>query len=226
MKFGVISDIHGNSTALNAVLNKLSQQHVDEIICCGDIIGIGGSPSEVITTVQNNCSYIIKGNHDVYPFVGDLNSEVAQLEKELFFDKTTNEQQSWLYKLPSYLYISSHDILVAHSKPNKPNSLGLENGNSGVKPRDYTAYMSDVESKYVTLGHTHTQHTVNGAKFGHNVLMINPGSVGGVYQQKAQYAILDTDTETVNTYETSYDTEKRDNIIKQIENEYNITLFE
>lgn len=225
MKIGIISDIHGNITALNAVLSEFFEKNIDTIICCGDIIGIGGSPNKVITAVQEHCDYIIKGNHDMYPFCGDLDSEVAEVEKQLFFDTTTQEQQSWLYKLPSYLYIEEHDILVAHSKPNPDESLGLQNGNAGVKPREYTAYMSDVDAKYVTLGHTHTQHTVDGSKFSHNVLMINPGSVGGVYQETAQYAILDTNSETVSTHSASYDTETRDDIIKQVGSDYDIQLF-
>lgn len=225
MKFGIISDIHGNLPALEAVLSELNQT-VDKIICCGDIIGIGGSPNEVITAVQNNCEYIIKGNHDMYPFKGTLSSTVGQVEKQVFFDETTEAQQSWLYKLPSYLQVPEHELLIAHSKPTKSESLGMKNGNAGVPPRDYTACISTIDTaSYVTLGHTHTQHKLDGAKFGHNVILINPGSVGGVYQESAQYAILDTEDDSVQTLSVPYDTEARDDRIRELEQTYNVSLL-
>lgn len=48
MKIGVITDIHSNIDALNAVLNKFQEIQVDKIICCGDIIGIGVDPEETV----------------------------------------------------------------------------------------------------------------------------------------------------------------------------------
>ena len=41
MKIGIITDVHSNIIALNAVLNEFEKIEVDKIICCGDIIGIG-----------------------------------------------------------------------------------------------------------------------------------------------------------------------------------------
>ena len=66
MRLGIITDIHSNIIALNAVLNEFKKRKVDKIICCGDIIGIGPNPEE---TVQNIIDIeekliIVRGNHE------------------------------------------------------------------------------------------------------------------------------------------------------------------
>ncbi len=60
----VISDIHGNKEALEAVLRAISSQGVDEIWCLGDIIGYGPDPKDCIDLVERNCSLLLMGNHD------------------------------------------------------------------------------------------------------------------------------------------------------------------
>ncbi len=60
----IISDIHGNLEALEAVLADIAQQNVKEIYCLGDIIGYGPNPRECIDLVMQNCAVTILGNHD------------------------------------------------------------------------------------------------------------------------------------------------------------------
>ena len=52
MKLGIITDIHSNIIALNEVLKKFEKIKIDKILCCGDIIGIGSSPEEVIQALM------------------------------------------------------------------------------------------------------------------------------------------------------------------------------
>ncbi len=64
MKRAVISDIHGNLEALQAVLEDIRQQNVDEIYCLGDVIGYGPNPCECLDLVMRRCAKTILGNHD------------------------------------------------------------------------------------------------------------------------------------------------------------------
>lgn len=64
MKRALISDIHGNLDALEAVLDDIRQQGVEEIYCLGDIIGYGPNPRECIDRVIAKCKVTILGNHD------------------------------------------------------------------------------------------------------------------------------------------------------------------
>ncbi len=62
MKVGLISDIHSNKIALEAVLNDMEE--VDMLVCLGDIIGYGPWPSECLDIVRNRSDVVIQGNHD------------------------------------------------------------------------------------------------------------------------------------------------------------------
>lgn len=68
MKLGVISDIHGNIAALDAVLAEFSRRGVDEILCLGDIIGIGPFPAETVRRIMSlkNLCGCVRGNHEGY----------------------------------------------------------------------------------------------------------------------------------------------------------------
>lgn len=224
-RVGVIADIHGNLPAFEVVLDEL-QGNVDYIVCLGDIIGVCGFPSEVIELVQDSCAVSIKGNHDIYPFAGNLGSEVAEFEKQLFFDETTEAQQSWLYKLPSMTNVEDSPLLLAHSYPFEGQSSGFEDGNAGVFPREFVEVGAEFEETILCLGHTHGQHSVDLESFGHSVLVVNPGSVGGYYQDEAQYSIVDTVEFTVEEFAVEYDKTPVTEKVKQMEETYNIDLLE
>lgn len=65
MRVAVISDIHANLPALQAVLAEIDQTGVDEIWCLGDVIGYGAHPSECVELVRERCSVCLVGNHDL-----------------------------------------------------------------------------------------------------------------------------------------------------------------
>src|SRR5476651_1494141 len=60
----IISDIHANLEALEAVLADIRQQNISEIYCLGDIIGYGPNPCECIDIVMGSCKLCLLGNHD------------------------------------------------------------------------------------------------------------------------------------------------------------------
>ena len=64
MRYAIISDIHSNLEALEAVLAEITKKNVDKILCLGDIVGYGPNPNECIKLVRKNCDVIITGNHD------------------------------------------------------------------------------------------------------------------------------------------------------------------
>lgn len=64
LKRAIISDIHGNLEALQAVLADIREQGVDETFCLGDIIGYGPNPCECLDLVIESCRVCLLGNHD------------------------------------------------------------------------------------------------------------------------------------------------------------------
>jgi predicted phosphodiesterase len=64
VKRAIISDVHANYEALQAVLAHIRTQHVDETYCLGDIIGYGPNPCECLDLVIDSCNVCLLGNHD------------------------------------------------------------------------------------------------------------------------------------------------------------------
>jgi len=64
VKRAIISDIHGNLEALQAVLEDIDAQGVDAIFCLGDVVGYGPNPCECVKLVRDRCQLVILGNHD------------------------------------------------------------------------------------------------------------------------------------------------------------------
>ncbi len=64
LRRAIISDIHGNLEALEAVLSDIDSQNVDAIFCLGDIIGYGPNPCECLDRVIDRCQVCLLGNHD------------------------------------------------------------------------------------------------------------------------------------------------------------------
>ena len=64
MRIAVISDIHANEEALDAVLGFLDAEGVDRTLCLGDVIGYGPAPSQCLAKVRERCDVIVAGNHE------------------------------------------------------------------------------------------------------------------------------------------------------------------
>jgi diadenosine tetraphosphatase ApaH/serine/threonine PP2A family protein phosphatase len=60
----VISDIHGNLDALQAVLGDIEKRGIERLVCLGDIIGYGPNPCQCLDTVMQRCEWALLGNHD------------------------------------------------------------------------------------------------------------------------------------------------------------------
>ena len=69
----IISDIHGNLPALDAVLADIRTQHVDDIVCLGDICGYGPQPIECIERVRSETAWTLLGNHDEAIYLQPVN---------------------------------------------------------------------------------------------------------------------------------------------------------
>ena len=70
MKRAVISDIHSNLEALEAVLQDIKNQGITEIYCLGDTVGYGPNPIECIELVRKNITVCLLGNHDQASQIG------------------------------------------------------------------------------------------------------------------------------------------------------------
>jgi predicted phosphodiesterase len=81
MRVAIISDVHANARALDAVLEEIDAERVDAVWCLGDTVGYGPRPNECCDTVKARADYCLVGNHDLVVLgrlsVSDFNDEAA-----------------------------------------------------------------------------------------------------------------------------------------------------
>ena len=65
MQIAVVSDVHSNLAALEAVLAAIDAAQADEIWCLGDVVGYGAQPDECTALVRERCAVSLNGNHDL-----------------------------------------------------------------------------------------------------------------------------------------------------------------
>jgi predicted phosphodiesterase len=113
MKIGIISDIHSNWEALNSVVKKLENE-VDEIYCCGDIVGYGPDPNECISYIKKIKGSVL-GNHDaaVIDKIDYYNkfNPLAQIAIDWTKENISKENFDFLNRLPLSLDINFGGII-------------------------------------------------------------------------------------------------------------------
>lgn len=201
MRIGLISDIHGNLPALDAVLDDMPA--VDEIVCVGDVVGYNPWPAECLERVRDVAMITVQGNHDRTVETPERYShnEMAQAGLEHAKAELTDEQRRWLAELSPRTTFAEGAYRLAHSHPD-PDHLGMY-----VRPRDFPRmrpYLDDYDG--IVIGHTHIQHEA----VIDDRLIINPGSVGQPRDgdPQAAYAVLDTDSNSVEMHRVAYDIDR------------------
>jgi predicted phosphodiesterase len=102
LRFLIISDIHANWYALQAVLANAENQY-DQIICCGDLVGYNPHPARAIDWTRTHCSVVIRGNHDkVVAGIDNIEwfNEVAQTAARWTTANLDADELSYLRELP------------------------------------------------------------------------------------------------------------------------------
>ncbi|MBN2710868.1 MAG: metallophosphoesterase family protein [Planctomycetes bacterium] len=157
-KYAIISDIHANLAALEAVLADIDSVGVSEIWCLGDIVGYGPQPVECLKLAKERCSIIIKGNHEgaLVPGGGErfnarAKSAIDWTRQAISASPGGAEWLEWIAGLPTHF--KYEDILFVHGSPREPTEEYL-------MPRDARNMLKmqpqfDTIERYAFCGHTH-----------------------------------------------------------------------
>jgi diadenosine tetraphosphatase ApaH/serine/threonine PP2A family protein phosphatase len=148
LTYGLISDIHGNLEALDAVLAELAD--ADGFLCLGDIVGYGADPGACLTRVRELPNLIcVAGNHDLAAVGGyDLSwfNPFARAAIGWTADRLTDEQTSYLRSLPSTAHVDSA-LLVHGSLPNEMDYI--------TSPAEARLCFDAMPGDLAFVGHTH-----------------------------------------------------------------------
>jgi predicted phosphodiesterase len=221
LRYLVISDIHANWEALEAVLQAAEGQY-EKILCCGDLVGYGADPNAVVEWTRDHCHAVIRGNHDKAGVnLADLEwfNPVAQVATVWTHHALTTDNMQYVAGL-AMGPLQVEDFCMVHGSPLNEDEYLINTGEA----EEAFAYQP---AQVVFFGHTHLQGGFDYQKKktrriapSRNLAvlkleegsgyLINPGSVGQPRDEnpEAAFVIFDSDEQTVVYRRTPYDIEK------------------
>lgn len=206
----IISDIHGNHEALQAVLADIREREIKEIYCLGDIVGYGPNPKECVDLVRKSCQVTLLGNHDQGALF-DPEGFNAGAERAIFWTRHTLESGNSLENERRWEFLGElprvhreTDLLFVHGSPRNPL-------NEYVFPEDIynqrkMERIFSLVEKYCFQGHTHIPGVFTEDlnflapeeidfqyELGEQKVLVNVGSVGQPRNgdPRSSYVILD-----------------------------------
>jgi putative phosphoesterase len=182
MRIAFISDIHGNFTALQAVLADMNSQSVDQVVCLGDVVTLGPQPIEVLNTLRDLKCLCIRGNHDaaVLDPESAARYEIAShLIADLYWCKAqlSPEDIKFIKSFEPMREINLDDgnrILAFHGSPLSFTDIIQ----AATPPQQLNLYFEGQRASLFIGGHSHIQMVRR-----HNdKLVLNSGSVGNAFK--------------------------------------------
>jgi len=201
MKVGLLSDVHANLPALDAVIDDMPA--VDRIVCAGDVIGYNPWPAACVERVREVAGATVRGNHDRTVETPSRYRANRMAEAGLEHAKATlsDEQLDWLRGLSRTETFGGERYLLVHSHP------AADREDAYVYPEEFSnldRHLDDYDG--IVLGHTHVQ----GMRSVGDGIVVNPGSVGQPRDGDpgAAYAVLDTQRGEVELRRVRYDIDR------------------
>ncbi len=198
MKIGIITDIHNNVVALNAVLEEFERQNCQKVICAGDIIGIGPYPEETVQRMMTIPQLLaVRGNHENYLLEGmpsQYPNDEGMDEEEMEYHRWEHQCLSpssvaFLRKLPyrADFDVQGKKISVMHYCMNEKKRYVHYTPNP--TEADLLVMFPEMDQDLVIYGHDHSPSLCHRE----NQWLINCGSLGcpGHDKNLARAAILE-----------------------------------
>lgn len=232
MRYLVISDLHSNWEALQAVLEDAEGQY-EQILCCGDLIGYGADPNPVVEWVRANVKAVVRGNHD-RACVGleDLEwfNPIAQAASLWTMNRLTPENAEWVRNLPKGP-VPVENFQLIHGSP-------VDEDDYLVNTDDANSAFPYAEASLLFFGHTHVQggfrwqrqkvqaigrlHPVWQTRYLLEIdpecaYLINPGSVGQPRDNdpRSGYALYDSEEAILFFHRVPYDVARAQKKIRE-----------
>ncbi len=230
MRYAFISDIHANLEALEAVLDDTETEHIDEVICLGDIVGYGANPNECVDLIKKMCPVTLLGNHDAAA-VELLSTQHFNIHAKIAIEWTTQTLRKDIKNLLTELPLKStlDQMTLVHATPYEPNMWYY------ITSLEEAAFnFQFFDTQICMVGHTHIpiiivldnqkelyvhqDVTIRLTDTAGCRLLINVGSVGQPRDRnpKSCYGIFDTETAEFTYRRVAYNIEKTQQKMKRI----------
>ena len=228
MRIALVSDIHANLAAFDAVLAAAEAERADSVWCMGDIVGYGAEPDDVVTRLREVGAQSVMGNHDAAALdqipLEDFN-KVAAIAARWTADVISPETRDYLAALP--LTLSDGFATRCHGTLANPIWEYLASYDAA------TGHFAAQQTPCSVVGHTHIPVLIRElhpgefdavmpkdgetVELGQGKLCINPGGVGQPRDgdPRACWALLDTEAATVTFHRTDYDIVTTQRLIRE-----------
>ncbi len=217
MRIALISDIHANLEALQAVLKDIEKQKTEVIHCLGDVVGYGSDPSACLNLVNKTCQIKLIGNHD-HAALGESSTDdyspvakyAAEWTKKILSDSDLSIMETFTVEE------TVEDSHLVHASPFEPIMFHYI-----LSPNDARHAFPCLKTPLCFFGHTHVPMIFTEIKNGlprqkighsftpdkHGRYLINVGSVGQPRDNdpRASYVIHDTAAGDVEYHRVEYD---------------------
>jgi len=232
MRVAVISDIHGNAHALDAVLRAVEAENVDALWCLGDVVGYGPRPSRCCATVQAAADIGLRGNHDLACLglldVQDFSPDAAASARWTA-GVLENDARRYLESLAEATRVDTTPI----------GAVGLYHGSPRDPVWEYVlsdavaaASFAAVDDELILVGHSHVPlalsfrsqlvgggHAAGGTELdlSDGRWLLNPGSVGQPRDgdARAAWLLLDLDARIASFRRVAYPIERTQTEIRE-----------
>lgn len=199
-RLAVLSDVHGNAVALEAVRKAVKKSAPDRILVAGDHVLNGPDPIAAVDALREmeaDGAFVIQGNTDIavadldfaaaFPWLTDGVGDQIRYAAEWAHDQLGEERLDWLRRLPSERRLRSEEtlVLVCHASPGSQ-TAGFDRA---LEPSVVLERISRTDARVVACGHTHVPEVRD---FGFRVI-VNGGSAGYVFDgdPTASWALID-----------------------------------
>jgi len=229
-RYAIISDIHGNLYAFQAVITRIAALEVEEVICLGDVVGYGPHPGECLDLVVKYCTHVVQGNHDeavVDPDCADA------------FNGAAREAIYWTRDVLGPLHLNALNQMRSMERLGPDGAIMCIHDSPYPGPTNYVhdkqiaaIAFRGVDTNICLLGHTHVPMVFEAAEQDPEVeltapdlvayipsdgleiklspdrrYICNPGSIGQPRDcdPRAAFAVLDMNERTFTVYREEYD---------------------
>ena len=151
MRFAILSDVHANLEALEAVLADAQANKCTHFVCLGDVVGYNANPHECVDVIREMDCPIVKGNHDEQASIAESSrdfNEMAEAAIQWTRDHLNDEDKNWLRDLKMQRQV--RDFTIVHATLDTPEQWGYVFNNL-----DAAASFTYQHTTVCFFGHTH-----------------------------------------------------------------------
>lgn len=238
--YAFISDIHGNTGALEAVFEDIRKRGVTKVFCLGDVIGYGPEPRECLETVMEQCEICLLGNHEhgsMY-YASDFNPKARaaiewtkdQLNSKDFPREANFRLWNYISEMPESHRVG--EILLVHGSPRDPVREYLLPNDAKDEAKMTGCFAKMEDARVCFVGHSHVpglyvegegfrapDAVEGGYQLGDKKAIVNIGSVGQPRDGdvRASYVTFDEKARVVEFHRCQYDVDATMTKLRQTE---------